>query len=324
MGNVWIKGDDVVDALMLSGTPASDQSVDVAIQQLRNFLPGIISGKFCLQELLAINEFHENLPVVQSLSEKSTTAINTNTTTVRKSDNTVSTRSPSTAANPLASSAEFKASDTRQSQQLPRSSWRLPFRGKTAPISKAAIKEEFRRLDILGEGRLTMLNLRSALELREVRESSDTVRDWFRENDHGGKGYISYSDYESIYNDSSSTAHRGGLKTATFSDTLLNTKEGKTLTFAPTTTGGTTASSGRNSPSTKRRSAAEERLQLLKKAFDRYDVDRDGRISSEDLRQAFTAQGKAFTPADLQTWVSTRDLSGTGAVNFDDFVKHYK
>jgi hypothetical protein len=48
-GNVWVKGDDLWDILLVAGVLASQESVDAAIQQLRNFLPGIISGKFCLQ-----------------------------------------------------------------------------------------------------------------------------------------------------------------------------------------------------------------------------------------------------------------------------------
>jgi hypothetical protein len=48
-GNVWIKEADLLDVLMLAGIPASEASVHSAIQQLRNFLPGILTGKFCLQ-----------------------------------------------------------------------------------------------------------------------------------------------------------------------------------------------------------------------------------------------------------------------------------
>ena len=48
-GNVWVKGDDIQEILLFAGTPASEDSVNAAIHQLRNFLPGIISGKFCLQ-----------------------------------------------------------------------------------------------------------------------------------------------------------------------------------------------------------------------------------------------------------------------------------
>ena len=48
-GNVWVKGEDLSDILMIAGLPATDDSVDEAVSKLRNFLPGIITGKFCLQ-----------------------------------------------------------------------------------------------------------------------------------------------------------------------------------------------------------------------------------------------------------------------------------
>jgi Ca2+-binding EF-hand superfamily protein len=295
-GNVWLKGEDIADVLMLAGNTVSEETVEAAIQQLRNFLPGIISGKFCLQELLAINEFAMDL-------RGSAPA-----TPVRTAKRTPKAKAEVVVPNPLSSSQEFKANEERM-HQVSQGTWRLPFRGKTKPISKAAIREEFRRLDcIQGEGRLTMLNLRSALELREVRETEQTVREWFKAHDRGEKGYISLQDYEAIYD--SEGLGRSQLR-ATFADL--------------THTAASASPSGRPaSPSALKKRAAEERLSLLRKAFDRYDADRDGKISSEDLRKAFTAQGKAFTPSDLRTWVQTRDLSGLGAVSFDDFVKHYK
>lgn len=292
-GNVWVKGEDIADVLLLAGNNVTDETVEAAIQQLRNFLPGIISGKFCLQELLAINEFALDLrrdapaaPVRTARAPKPSKA-----------------KAEVVVPNPLSSSQEFKANEERM-HQVSQGTWRLPFRGQTRPISKAAIKEEFRRLDcIQGEGRLTMLNLRSALELREVRENEQTVREWFKATDRGDKGYIDLQDYEAIYEGSSGRSDLGSGTLGTSQSPLRRSAQ---------------------SPSASKKRAAEDRLALLRKAFDRYDVDRDGKISSEDLRRAFTAQGKAFTPSDLRTWVQTRDLSGIGAVCFEDFVKHYR
>lgn len=295
-GNVWVVRDEIVEVLLLAGTPASEESVGMAIEQLRNFLPGIISGKFCLQELLAINEYHE---------------------THRDTVNEVAKKP---AENPLASSTEFTANEQRL-QKVTRSTWRLPFKNKVTPISRAAIKEEFRRLDLKGEGRLTMMYLRSALELREVHETDQVVRDWFRENDKGEKGYIDFKDYEAIYESVMDHAPKKLSKSLTFSDTEGNRLGGSASSFSPSPMGATANTA--SSPSNRKR-AAEERLILLKKVFDKHDVDGDGLISLEDLRNAYTAQGKAFTTPDLRTWVQSRDLSGTGAVCFEDFVKHYK
>jgi hypothetical protein len=69
-----------------------------------------------------------------------------------------------------------------------------------------------------------------------------------------------------------------------------------------------------------------ERVALLKRAFDRYDVDGDGAISVDDLKLAFEAQGRAVTdPYELIAWVKRRDSTGVGLyVSFDDFVAHYQ
>lgn len=291
-GNVWVVRGEIAEVLLLAGTAASEESVRTAIEQLRNFLPGIISGKFCLQEILAINEYHE---------------------THRDSIDVVATKP---AENLLATSTEFTANEQRL-QQMTRSTWRLPFKNTVTPISRAAIKEEFRRLDLKGEGRLTMMYLRSALELREVRESEQVIREWFRENDKGEKGYIDFKDYEAIYESVMDHAPKKlSSKSLTFSDVEGNRLGGASLSMS--------ASATATSPSQRKRAAAEERLALLKKVFDKHDVDGDGLISMEDLKNAYTAQGKAFTTPDLRTWVQSRDLSGTGAVCFEDFVKHYK
>ena len=252
-----------------------------------------------VQEILAINEYHE-LRRAQDADKK------------KKRPNTSTTPAAAgkPATNPLASSVEFSANEQRL-QNMTRSTWKLPFKDTALPISKAAIKEEFRRLDIVGENRLTILNLRSALELREVRESDAVIRDWFREHDRGGKGYIDFKDYQAIYeHHNGNSSSTGGAKHAS-----AQQQQGTSLSDP---------NNGISASPIDRKRANEERLGILRKAFERYDVDGDGFISSEDLRTAFTAQGKAFTTPDLKTWVQTRDVSGTGAVSFEDFCLHYK
>ena len=64
--------------------------------------------------------------------------------------------------------------------------WSLPFGSSYPKASLSIITQEFNRLDLLGEGRLTYLTLKSALELREIQTSDSTVRRWLKENDRGG------------------------------------------------------------------------------------------------------------------------------------------
>ena len=63
---------------------------------------------------------------------------------------------------------------------------------------------------------------------------------------------------------------------------------------------------------------------LYDRAFARYDVDGDGFISVKDLKEAFERQQRTCTEAELLSWVRKRDTSGSGAVGFEDFVRHYQ
>lgn len=80
-------------------------------------------------------------------------------------------------------------------------SWTLPFRSECPSNHPAEVAQEFKRLDINGEGRLTYLTLKSALELRGVQVSDSTIRKWLQQADRGGKGYVDFSDYQSLHTD---------------------------------------------------------------------------------------------------------------------------
>ena len=60
------------------------------------------------------------------------------------------------------------------------------------------------------------------------------------------------------------------------------------------------------------------------RAFARYDIDGDGLITAEDLKNAFQSQGRESSTADLMAWVRKRDSSGRGAVCLKDFSDHYQ
>jgi EF-hand domain pair len=79
--------------------------------------------------------------------------------------------------------------------------WSLPFRSNCPYALPPQIASEFKRLDLTGEGRLTYLTLKSALELREVSVDDGTLRRWLKESDRGSKGYVDFNDYCSIYSD---------------------------------------------------------------------------------------------------------------------------
>jgi hypothetical protein len=86
-----------------------------------------------------------------------------------------------------------------------------------APVTQAEIAKEFALLDIEGDGKLTFLRLKSALELmlgsndrhmdgnfRGTDHDDVLIRSWLRENDPDVKGYVDWDDFLAIY----TRAHR--------------------------------------------------------------------------------------------------------------------
>jgi len=193
--------------------------------------------------------------------------------------------------------------------------WKLPFPGESRKIaSYNKIKEEFQRLDVLGEGKLTYLTLRSALELHDIQVEDSLLRKWLVSVDRKSKGYVDLEDYVHIYEAMNS-------HTADDDDIVIGINQ-----------------YSRNSLSLKNETRAEQRNiareKLLKIAFDKYDLDRDGYISARDLQVAIQSgiladslsgrdQSK-FSLQDALEWIKLRDRSGNESVSFEDFYFYYK
>lgn len=179
--------------------------------------------------------------------------------------------------------------------------WKLPRPNHATlkQLSKEEVTEEFRGLDLAGDGKLKFLQLRSALEIQDISVSDEDLRRWLRETDRQGKGYVGLEDYLSIY------GYRGERAFAARKPDISPLFDE------------TAVSVSRSSVS------AAERKALLKQAFGKFDVDRDGFISVEDLRVAFDRKGRAYADADLIDWVRKRDTMDIGAVSFEDFAKYF-
>lgn len=169
------------------------------------------------------------------------------------------------------------------------SHWKLPRRGQVKIKSRKLIEDEFKKLDISSEGRLTFLTLKSALELRDIYvDGGDSeIRAWLTEYDRGAKGYVDLGDYVSIYQTNFPTKSLTSLDLNGGIDTI------------------------------------EEQEKVLRHAFLRYDFDQDGMISIEDLRQTI-GRSSNLSNDQLLAWIRSRDKSGLGAVSFADFVEHYR
>jgi Ca2+-binding EF-hand superfamily protein len=166
--------------------------------------------------------------------------------------------------------------------------------------SKEEIHRLFRRLDLFGEGRLTYLNLKSALELLQEEAGQRgggvddfTIRSWLRDNDGGAKGFVDFKDFVAIFPFGTSTLAQSRTQAAG------RPHHGS----APVVN--------------------SDRIDRIRRTFQKYDVNGDGLIDAEDLSKTFRASGKAVEPEEIREWVRRRDSKGIGAVGFEDFLAHF-
>lgn len=187
------------------------------------------------------------------------------------------------------SSATFHYSS--QPWELPSSSGSL-----SKKLTKEEVVKEFHELDLSGEGKLKYMTLRSALELRDYFLSDETLRRWLREADRQGKGYVDMNDYLALY---------GHLQASDIP--AENVKTGKVAheTIAEPL-----------------RSSKPKKI-FLKQAFAKFDIDGDGFITVQDLRDSFERQALEYSEGQLIDWVKKRDFSGIGAVSFNDFATFF-
>jgi hypothetical protein len=164
--------------------------------------------------------------------------------------------------------------------------------------------------------------------------------------------YVDYNDYRAIYTDAmSGAAAEGAAKEREEADrsgggrglagrtardatrahdagaNVPGSRRYGTLEAAPGAARSLSPPGAREGPAASARPPVDRaRMQLLTRAFDRYDVDGDGRISVDDLQLAFAAQGRpAADLHELVTWVRRRDRSGVGLyVTLEDFVESYR
>ena len=356
---LWVKQDALAEVLMIMGLPASDDSVARAIRAMKPLLPGVSSEMYSFQELVLIHRYHLDRPVggreheqrsVDPLKKEGKgklTGQSEDHQRKKLAESMVDDRS----IEGMDSGWELPFRSTLRSlidaaASLP--PWAASKTSVTA-IDPAKIAMEFNRLDLNGKGRLSYMYLKTALEIRRVIVDDVTVKRWMKENDRGNKGYVDFSDYQAIYTDAFASSSTGlseegdgvrsgrgriGRETRDSNSAYFDQGTNKpgsrrygTLEAPPRSLSpGKTDTMMHGSTAPNRPAPPDrERMQLLKRAFDRYDVDGDGAISVDDLQLAFAAQGRPTAdPMELITWVRRRDSTGVGLyVTFEDFVTHY-
>ncbi len=306
----------VCSLLSLERDQVTSDTVKAACLGMRTFLPGLQSGYFTPQEVAIITESHRSTQL--------------NQTKVIPQDSQEKVEAPQ---KPLQIENEPPPEPKIQSYRLanpqtilPSTSGRLvvllPTRSYylTHPLpSTAEISRLFARLDISGDGRLTFLNLKSALEfLSEELPSSQQqwddvfIRSWLRDHDRGLKGYVDFDDFAAIFQGTRSRS----------SETPQYRLSGmeKAKDKAPT----------KPDPyvdyerlSRIRRFISLIFFIMLSRTFSKYDTNQDGYIDADDLSKAFLAMGRQVKKEEIVEWVRKRDSKGIGAVCFEDFLAHY-
>ncbi|KAI8389256.1 hypothetical protein BD560DRAFT_381041 [Blakeslea trispora] len=57
------------------------------------------------------------------------------------------------------------------------------------------------------------------------------------------------------------------------------------------------------------------------RVFEMIDTDKDGQISSADLKRGISLFGKSVSDADVEDMMSSADVDGDGLINYEEFLK---
>lgn len=153
------------------------------------------------------------------------------------------------------------------------------------------IMSEFKLLDIAGTSRLDFHSIHNAVKLFGLPDDDEIIRRWILTVDKGRKGYVTYSDYLSIFVD----GEQGMIQTKNLTHQSL-----RNMSVIP-----------------------KDSTVILEQTFRKYDCDNDGLITVEDLEKAFSGVSNGFPKEDFRSWVDMRDRSDKGGVCFDDFCHFF-
>ena len=65
---------------------------------------------------------------------------------------------------------------------------------------------------------------------------------------------------------------------------------------------------------------SEAELKEAKEAFDRFDINKDGRITVDELRQVFSELGVNLTETEGKNMIAKVDENKNGTVEFEEFL----
>jgi hypothetical protein len=232
LASQWVELEDVVEVLLLSGINATDSVLAAAIKAMRVFLPGLAEKRFSFQEILMLVKYlHEShdltlrgeLDSRPRAAESATASIRNAFASAPEDDNTKFGKMMGTSTQKMEGKKSEQLQSTKHHQPTSKSKWRLPTHETAEALTRGEINNEFRKLDVMGEGRLTYLTLKTALEIRDIVIDDDALRRWIREYDIGNKGYVDFSDYEMIFRDAAASNKKLSSSSAAYMSAGMGT-----------------------------------------------------------------------------------------------------
>ena len=158
---------------------------------------------------------------------------------------------------------------------------------------EAHVMRAFRKYDVDDDGKITFSDLRRAFDaLGRKHVPDEKLRSWIEKRDTDGDGTVTLRDFVDAYVSNGTSKNMHGKYAVE--------ERLKVALGAP-------------------------RIEALKRAFEKYDINRDGKIDFGDMRIAFDRRGRGdVSDTRLAEWIFERDSTGNGHVTFQDFVETYR
>ncbi|OQR91373.1 hypothetical protein ACHHYP_04747, partial [Achlya hypogyna] len=168
------------------------------------------------------------------------------------------------------------------------------------------LRQVFNKYDSNGDGVLCFADMRKALSSTELTDVE--IRQWLLEHDGTGVGRVSFADFVTHYNPASTRERVAPPPIATKDDIYAGPKQAYE--------GGSYRLGGVPGDAEQRRK--------LRRLFDSYDYDGDGKVTAKDLRKVFRQQGRNdVTDEMIVEWIAQKDTKHQEAVDLDDFLRSY-
>ncbi|OQR90270.1 hypothetical protein THRCLA_22566 [Thraustotheca clavata] len=173
------------------------------------------------------------------------------------------------------------------------------------------LQKIFLKYDADGDGFLTFADMRSVFSSRGIKDIE--IRQWMNEHDSRGQGKISLFDFLEHYTKNEASIKLDPpphLSPKKLGSQDIYSDKSKSWHGGSYRLGGTSGT------------IDMEQGRKLRRLFDIYDYDKDGKITQKDLQKVFRQQGRNDVTDDMIVeWINAKDSKKQCAVDLEDFIK---